>query len=854
MNKKVSKSIKILVLSLICGGCILAGIGVTRWSAGEHLVVTLDDGTTRSEVYHKMKNIYQKVRVVSGDAPENLMIRQGGRKSTSVYIQLEKDGAVVWDTEQKMSRGCAKVQLPFECESGEYDINIQIQEEDGVHNYVSTPKAFMDCISQEQQGEITVTQMCDLDMKEQEITITEPFTWETNGCIFHSKAKMNFSSQTEGRMVILNKKEESIATGDIFCDTPQWEYQITHVFGNFKENTYYYINARRVNNCDIDNTLLVLDTKEKAEYLMAEGCLQVPAQVQTVRLCGKSTYPAMVLTRALHLQLAENADVDGVLQIQSDEVRKISIDTSEAERDWSEKIQLEAPGVSVEWKGNQLPSSQYVEQYMNVMSYNGQERNPYVGGSGTVHLAKVKISGHKGNVLGNYAVLTDSYADPVHLDNIKEKVKLDGEGTYTVEEHDGEYYIVIRDQAQNTRGYKIYVHELEHTLPVVYINTEDGNTILDKENYKEARISIDYNGNGDYDAVENVKAGVRGRGNSSWKLEKKPYKIKFDSKTSLFGLTKAKKWVLVANHVDRTLLRNMVAFAMAKKLDHILFTPNANAVDVFVNGEYQGVYMLCEQIEVKKGRIEAEEDSNELDTDYLLEIGGGGRSKFSTDLCRSVEVLSPDEDVVMLDQVQYLEEYFKQVDEAVKNRNGYENYIDVPSLIDWFLLNELTYNVDGTFRRSDFLLKKKGGKVYMAAPWDFDYALGNFSLDSENYEEWICNGNAITDNYKDKYIKENWLQYLLKDPDFQKQVKARWKEVGQSLRDTALSTIDEQTARIGNSAEENFTRYDNMFGTRLQYEKRVIADLKDYNENIQYLKDFIEKRYEWMDKTIQEME
>jgi len=264
-------------------------------------------------------------------------------------------------------------------------------------------------------------------------------------------------------------------------------------------------------------------------------------------------------------------------------------------------------------------------------------------------------------------------------------------------------------------------------------------------------------------------------------------------------------------------------------------------------------------IEVKKGRIQGEKDSKEIDTDYLLELGGDeeatsfGTNTFFTDFELFVEIKNPDSDVLTQEQYNYIVSYMQQMESAVRNLSGYEEYIDIPSLIDWFLLNEFSYNTDGTFRRSNYFLKKKSGKLYVATAWDFDYAFGNFTMDSDNYSEWICLGNSKTDAYEGKYIKTNWMNYLLTDEAFLIQLKNRWNEIGPALYQKAMDTIQQSEQQLGFSAEENFLVWPNCLGVKLQYESKKVLACTTHREQINYLKNFIQKRYDWMNTTINNM-
>lgn len=401
------------------------------------------------------------------------------------------------------------------------------------------------------------------------------------------------------------------------------------------------------------------------------------------------------------------------------------------------------------------------------------------------------------------------------------------------------------------------VSQKKYKLPVIYITTENKQEIKEKDTKIPGSFSLDYNGTYNYQNIDSASMDIKGRGHSTWKLEKKPYKMKFDEKISLFGLTEAKEWVLLANHADKSLIRNKLAMDVGNILDNVLFTPHAFNVDVYVNGDYKGVYTLVEQIEVKDGRIEGEKDSTEVNTDYLLELGGEeettsfGTSIFHSLLYVYIEIKNPDSDVLTKEQYDYVRNYVVEADCAVKELDGYEEYIDVPSLIDWFLLNELSYNIDGTFRRSDYMLKKKDGKLYMATYWDYDYAFGNFWRDSNDFDEWICLGNENT--VDDEYIKDNWITFLLEDPNFRAQLKQRWNEVGSKIYQTSMAAIDDAEKNVSPSAKANFERWPGILGKKIQYENKSCAKISTYEGQLKYLRDYIQKRYEWMDKTIKEM-
>ena len=106
---------------------------------------------------------------------------------------------------------------------------------------------------------------------------------------------------------------------------------------------------------------------------------------------------------------------------------------------------------------------------------------------------------------------------------------------------------------------------------------------------------------------------------------------------------------------------------------------------------------------------------------------------------------------------------------------------------------------------------------------------------------------------EDAYIKDNWITFLLEDPEFVMQLKARWNEVGEKLYNTAMATINEAENKVSASAEENFAKWSGVLGNKIQYELSATANISTYEGQLQYLRNFIKKRYEWMDTTIRSM-
>jgi hypothetical protein len=165
---------------------------------------------------------------------------------------------------------------------------------------------------------------------------------------------------------------------------------------------------------------------------------------------------------------------------------------------------------------------------------------------------------------------------------------------------------------------------VETGLPVIYIDTQNAQVITSKETYLTAGIKIIDSA----DSVNNIDTttGIRGRGNSTWSYPKKPYRLKFESKISLFGYERAKSWVLLANYLDPTLIMNTVTFELGQRFD-LPYTNHYIHVDLVLNGVYQGNYVLTEQMQVGAGRVDIDEDVDFMLINELVRNGELGHPK-----------------------------------------------------------------------------------------------------------------------------------------------------------------------------------------------------------------------------------
>lgn len=274
-------------------------------------------------------------------------------------------------------------------------------------------------------------------------------------------------------------------------------------------------------------------------------------------------------------------------------------------------------------------------------------------------------------------------------------------------------------------------------LPLVVIHTDGAKEITSRTEYTPGIISIV---SADGREIFSDSLDIRGRGNGSWVFPKKPYKIKLANKARLLGMpAKAKKWTLINNYGDKTLVRNLLAFKISELMG-MEYTPAGRLVDVMFNGEYKGTYQLCDQVEVKKGRVDITEmspddnDYPEITGGYLVEIDAyaSGEKKWFTASSYSlpVSLKYPDEDDITNAQFEYIQTAFNRMAGRVSSPNfnnplfGFRRYLDEDSFLKRFMVNELAANVDALW--SVHMYKDRDSTRFKTGPvWDFDLAFDN---------------------------------------------------------------------------------------------------------------------------------
>lgn len=384
-------------------------------------------------------------------------------------------------------------------------------------------------------------------------------------------------------------------------------------------------------------------------------------------------------------------------------------------------------------------------------------------------------------------------------------------------------------------------------IPVVRITTEG--PVVSKEDYVNGSMEIS-DPEGLYGPSETFKAGmkIRGRGNSTWGMPKKPYKIKLESKASLLGMPADKEWALLANYADKTLLRNVVAMHISE-ICGFSWTPAMVSVEVYMNGAYQGVYTLCEHKKVSSSRVDIEVVT-ETDTDitggYYLEIEQNMDETTCFWTTMGVPMMFQEPEIPTPAQLAYVKGLFSDFETSLQNPDSgkdYRDYIDEKSFIDNYIIQELTKNIDGNLRKSTFLTKERGGKLEMYHVWDFDLTLGNC-----NY--FTSDVPGMDNSYRGFFIRDyslhgkntGWYHYLFKDKDFENKVSARWKELLPQLR-LIPEFIREQAFILEDAQKRNFERW-KILNEYVWPNEKVLGN---YKAEVDYLVEFYSSRLEWLD-------
>lgn len=367
-------------------------------------------------------------------------------------------------------------------------------------------------------------------------------------------------------------------------------------------------------------------------------------------------------------------------------------------------------------------------------------------------------------------------------------------------------------------------------VPQLHINTVNGNGIsLEKaDGYTDASFSVD---DGE---EENIIVKVRG--NSTAMTAKKSFTFKFDKKKDLFGLGKGKKWVLLANPFDPTLLRNYIAFDFAQELG-IPYTSNQKIVELWLDGVFRGCYTLMEPVQAGQDRVDINVEGN---SDFMLEYERSRIDEGTTYITVGglrFAISEPDEPDE--EQVAYITETVQRLTKVINSgdREAIEEAIDIPSFVKFYILNEFIKTNDFNF--SSVFFYYKSDKLYAGPPWDYDLSMGNVNKDfsANSASAFRTDGLQINDKlfYK-KLCTYDW---------FMDEVHREYAHHADYI-----SCIYSEGGLIDSLAEtysDVFTRNYTKAGWKMRYLINVMMQpLPTYEENLDFLKNWCAERDKWL--------
>ena len=387
-------------------------------------------------------------------------------------------------------------------------------------------------------------------------------------------------------------------------------------------------------------------------------------------------------------------------------------------------------------------------------------------------------------------------------------------------------------------------------LPTVVIHTANNQEPYDKEHEIDCYISIISN-NGTQLVADT--ATIRERGNASRTFPKKPYRIKFAHKQQVLGSpAKAKKWTLISNYGDKTLMRNQLAFELSRRFG-MPYTPFCQYVDVVLNGDYKGTYQLCDQIEVRKNRVDITEmtpqdNSGEaLTGGYLFEVDAYAEDEpnkngvFYSTYGTPFSIKSPDEDSITTQQKNYIRSQYNQME----TDNGWKQKLDLKTFLRHFLVGEVSGNTD-TYWSVYMYKHRSNDTLYVGPCWDFDLAFDNDNrtYPVNNRTDYIYRSGGSSIGYMRSLVDK----IVVYDAGAKQQLKDLWAQIRQSgfTEESMLDYINEQAQMLEQSQRLNFTRWKILS----QCVHLNPSARGSYQAEVDVVRSYMRNRIAWMDNKL----
>lgn len=440
----------------------------------------------------------------------------------------------------------------------------------------------------------------------------------------------------------------------------------------------------------------------------------------------------------------------------------------------------------------------------------------------------------------------------------------------------------------NDESYKEYKARLSNPqnswsgLPILVLTTDDDQEITSKDIWSMGKFKLDPQDNQGIAVLDGVTE-IRGRGNSTWTMPKKPFALKLKDKASgiFMGMNAHKRWALLANYADKTSLRNKIAYEIGKKVS-LPWTPDSRFVEVILNGKFLGNYLLTEQIKIDPKRVNIEEIDNKetnptkITGGWLMEVDryySNGETRYFRPSISQIPIIVKEPEDANTTQMEYINNYFNTFEQLIyptlplgshydqsnahlagtPDSTQYGKYIDINSFINYWIVQELTENRDGRLPGSVYMYKGVDKKLFMGPLWDFDQTtfLGGTSWMHYNYV-------PSASDYQTLEHRSLYYNQLFKDPKFKAKAKQRWNEVYSTLLTDIPKFIDSEYIKIARSLEMNWIDVDenSSQGVWPLSEEEIATGGRNRDKNllsseaVSRLKTFFIQRINWMNTQI----
>lgn len=385
-----------------------------------------------------------------------------------------------------------------------------------------------------------------------------------------------------------------------------------------------------------------------------------------------------------------------------------------------------------------------------------------------------------------------------------------------------------------------------HNRYQMKINRDQVTDAINLETYVGVSVEVTYIKNGDiFTEIMTDEAGLRGRGNSTWYVyPKKPYRLRFDKNTSILGMPEAKSYVLLAEYADQSLMRNAITHKMSQLFTHLRYAQDIRFIDLYLDDLYQGVYMMTEQVEIHPNKLYIETLPGIIDTGYFFELDmrfyqmdiEEGNGWFIVDRHPyQIKEPDPDDPAYLDEQADFLKEYFYRLEYALTVVGDYEDYLDVDNAIDFFLIHEISKNVDVGWS-SVYMIKEPRGKIAFGPIWDFDFAYGNADYIDYGPENW----------YGMRIYKNRLFSLLMARPEIRERFKWRYQWYMDEVLPEMMEMIPVLGDSIANMVERNFETWP-TYGTYVWPNPIEMIQANTHDKQVDYLLDYLMLRSAWIE-------